>query len=270
MRNYKIGFIGSGKMASAIINGLIKNKFTKPENIKATQTKLDTIDEKSKKLGIEIFLNNKKLVNFADVIVLAVKPNQIISVLDEVKDFINEKKLVISVAAGVSTKKIEETINKNISVVRVMPNTPVLINEGMTGIVGGKFAKNEDIEYVEKLFKTIGKTVVVNEENQIDIITAISGSGPAFFYKVINDIARAGEKLGLDYEKAILLSIQTAIGAAKMSLKREVSMEELISNVATSGGCTRVGIDCMEKFDTEQLFYEVIRDTSLKAYQLGQ
>ena len=119
------------------------------------------------------------------------------------------------------------------------------------------------------MLSAIGKCIIVNEA-QIDIVTAISGSGPAFFYKVINDIARAGEKLGLEYEKSLLLSIQTAIGSAKMAMNRTISMEELISNVATKGGCTRVGVVCMEVFDTEKIFYDVIKSTTDKAHALGK
>ena len=104
----------------------------------------------------------------------------------------------------------------------------------------------------------------------MDIVTAISGSGPAFFYKVINDIARAGEKLGMEYEKALLLSIQTAIGSAKMALNRDISMEELVSNVATKGGCTRVGVDVMEEKNIDNIFDEVIAKTSQKAHELGE
>ncbi len=150
-----------------------------------------------------------------------------------------------------------------------MPNTPVLVGEGMSGICGGKCTDNEDISFVKSLMEKIGRCIVV-DESQIDIVTAISGSGPAFFYKVINDIARAGEKLGLDYEKSLLLSIQTAIGSAKMALNREISMEELVSNVATKGGCTRVGVDVLEKVDTEKIFYEVIKETAEKANALGK
>ena len=171
-------------------------------------------------------------------------------------------------AAGVKTGQIEDILPQGSKVIRVMPNTPVLVNEGMTGIAGGKNISDNDIIIVQNIFNSIGKSVVV-EENQIDIVTAISGSGPAFFYKVINDIARAGEKLGLDYEKSLLLSIQTAIGAGKMALNRSISMEELISNVATKGGCTRVGADVMEDKNTEQIFLEVIKSTAEKARQLG-
>ena len=266
----KIGFIGSGKMAGAIIKGLIKSEFTTSENIVATQLEPETLSEKSKELGVKVILNNIELVKNSDIVFVAVKPNQVLDVLSEISDFITSKKLVVSIAAGITTEKLEANLSKGTRVVRVMPNTPALLGEGMSGIVAGKNVTKEDIEYVERLFNTIGKTIVVDDESQMDIVTAISGSGPAFFYKVINDIARAGEKLGLDYEKALLLSTQTALGSAKMVLNREISMEELISNVATKGGCTRVGVDVMENIDTAKVFSEVISKTTEKASQLGK
>ena len=266
----KIGFIGSGKMASAIIKGLIKSEFTTPENIMATQLEPETLFQKSKELGIKVILDNKELAKSSDVIFLAVKPNQVLDILVEISGELSSDKLIVSIAAGITTEKLEKNLPENTRVVRVMPNTPALLGEGMSGIVAGKNATKADVEYVEGLFSTIGKTIVVDEEAQMDIVTAISGSGPAFFYKIINDIARAGENLGLDYEKALLLSIQTALGSAKMALNREISMEELISNVATKGGCTRVGVDVMEEVDTEKIFANVISKTTEKACQLGK
>ena len=150
-----------------------------------------------------------------------------------------------------------------------MPNTPALICEGMSGIAGGKSATKDDVEFVKQLLLNIGKCIVV-EESQIDIVTAISGSGPAFYYKVINEIARAGEKLGLDYEKSLTLSIQTAIGSAKMLLNSDKSAEELIASVATKGGCTRVGVDFMDEEKTNELFYNLIDKTREKAKALGK
>ena len=134
-----------------------------------------------------------------------------------------------------------------------MPNTPALVLEGMSGVAGGTIATEEDVPAVVELLSNIGKAIEVTEE-QLDIVTAISGSGPAFYYKVINDIARAGEKMGMDYEKALTLSIQTAIGSAKMLLSSDKSAEDLIASVATKGGCTRVGVDYMEEVDTADLF----------------
>ena len=270
MKKYNIGFIGSGKMAGAIIEGLLKSGFANAGQVIATQAEQENVIEKSKRLGIEIILDNKALVQKSDVIFIATKPNQVEDVLKEISASITSEQIVVSIAAGVKTEKIEAFLPAETSVIRVMPNTPALLAEGMSGIYGGKFSKFEHIEYVYNLFSTIGKCIILENESQMDIVTAISGSGPAFFYKVINDIARAGEKLGLDYEKALLLSIQTAIGSAKMALNRDISMEQLISNVATKGGCTRVGIDVMEKVDTTKIFAEVISKTTQKACELGK
>lgn len=270
MNNKRIGFIGSGKMASAIIKGLIRTNFVSASNITATQAEIEGVEEKSKALGIDIILDNKELVKKSDVIFIATKPNQVGEVLKEISPLINSEKLIVSIAAGVTTEKLENNLPASTRVIRVMPNTPALVGEGMSGMVGGKFAEKEDLDFIQKLLSTIGKCIVVENEAQIDIVTAISGSGPAFYYKVINEIARAGEKLGLDYEKSLLLSIQTAIGSAKMALNREISMEELISNVATKGGCTRVGVDCMDEYNSEKIFYDVIKSTTDKAHALGK
>lgn len=265
----RVGFIGCGKMASAIIKGLTKTAF---EGVSIIASQVDTlgIEEKSKELGIDIFLDNKVVVQNCDVIFLAVKPNQVLNVLEEVKPFITSKHLVVSIAAGISTKKIETSLLSSARVVRVMPNTPALIGEGMSGIFGGQFAKPEDVEFVKQLLTSIGKCIVLEQESQMDIVTAISGSGPAFCYKFINDIARAGESLGLSYDQALLLSIQTAIGSAKMALNRDKSMDELISNVATKGGCTRVGVDTMDNNGFDSLLFDVIKNTTQKAKELGE
>lgn len=262
MKKYnKIGFIGCGKMAGAIIKGINNGEY----KIIASKASADNLQETAQKLNVEITLDNKYLVKNSEIIFIAVKPNQVEAVMEEIKEFVTPDKLIISVAAGITTEFIAQGLNTK-HIVRVMPNTPVLVAEGMSGICG---SNEDDVNYVKSLMESIGKAIIV-DESQIDIVTAISGSGPAFFYKVINDIARAGEKLGLDYEKSLLLSIQTAIGSAKMALNREISMEELISNVATKGGCTRVGVDVMEEVDTERIFYEVIKDTAQKAAALGK
>ena len=270
MKKYNIGFLGSGKMASAIIKGLIKSGIVNSENIIATGSDPQKLKTKSKNLGISVISDNKLAAEKSDIIFIAVKPNQVKDIIAEISSVIDSKKLIVSVAAGVTTEKLENLLPSKTRIIRVMPNTPALVGEGMSGIFGGKFATKEDIDLVYELFSTIGKCIITDNEAQMDIVTAISGSGPAFFYKVMNDIARAGEKLGLDYEKSLLLSIQTAIGSAKMALNRKVSMEELISNVATKGGCTRVGVDTMENFDTEKVFAEVIKNTTQKASELGK
>lgn len=274
----KIGFIGCGKMASAIIKGVLDSNFVKNENIMASEVNEDFANAKKAELQIEVITDNKTVAKNSDIIFLATKPHFIKDVLEEISDELFEKeftseKLIVSIAAGVNTQTIEDIVGRDvmgfgIKVIRVMPNAPALILEGMSGIVKGKFAKDSDVEFIESLLSQIGKCIVV-EEDQIDVLTAISGSGPAFFYKIINEMARAGEKLGLDYEKALLLSIQTAIGSAKMMLQSDLPAEELIQNVATKGGCTEVGVNFMNEIDTQKIFNELIQKTAQKAKGLG-
>ena len=268
--NKKIGFIGCGKMASAIIGGAISSKFVEKDCITASEITEEIAAQKSETLGIEVVTNNIDLVKKSDIIFVATVPRFVEDVLNEIKDYVTNGKLVISIAAGVTTKFIESILPQGSRVIRVMPNTPMLLLEGMSGVLKGANATEEDINFTTELLSKLGKCIVADDEAQMDIITAISGSGPAFYYKIINEIARAGEKLGLDYEKALVLSMQTAIGAAKMLMNSDKSAEELVESVATKGGCTRVGVDRMIDYKTDELFYDVIDKTTKKAHALGK
>lgn len=264
----KVGFIGCGHMASAIIKGVLDSKFLEHEQVCASEINEEFAKKKKEELNIEVFTDNKIIAKKSDVIFLATKPNYIKDVLNEIKEELTKDKLIVSIAAGVSTKTIENEIEIEIPVIRVMPNAPAMILEGMSGITKGKFANSEHVQFVQEFLSNIGKCIVVDED-KIDIVTAISGSGPAFFYKTINEIARAGEKLGLSYEKALLLSIQTAIGSAKLMLNSDLTPEELIAGIATKGGCTQVGVDFMESANSKELFFETIKQTAEKAKALG-
>lgn len=267
--NKKIGFIGCGKMASAIIKGVLSACCKPDVEIKGSEINCEIAELAQTKLGIEVLTDNRLLTMDSDVIFVATKPNYVAQVLEEIKDEITPEKLVVSIAAGVSTKKIENILGQR-RVVRVMPNTPALVQEGMSGVCKGTYATEEDAQFVMKLLSNIGKVIEV-EETQIDIVTAISGSGPAFFYQVIEDMARAGEKLGLDYEKSLMLAAQTALGSAKMVFNRgELTVQTLIDNVATKGGCTFVGIQTMKEENSSQLFHDVIEKTTIKANELGK
>ncbi len=264
--NVKLGFIGCGKMASAIIKGIIDAYNTE---ITGAEINSDYAKDAEKRLNIPVITDNRSLVINSNIIFIATKPNQVSGVLEEIKNEITDDKLIVSIAAGVSTEKIENIIGKA-RIIRIMPNTPALIKEGMFGICKGKYATSDDLNTVEKLLSAIGKCTDV-EEKQMDIVTAISGSGPAFFYKVIEDIARAGEQFGLEYEKSLLLATQTALGSAKMVFNRgEIPVQTLIDNVATKGGCTFEGIKVMKDEDSSKLFYEVIEKTTHKASELGK
>ena len=264
-----IGFIGCGKMASAIISGILSSKNKDLCNVYGSEINEEIANSATKRLGIDVFSDNAKLVNVSDIIFIATKPNNVVEVLEKIKSELSKDKLIVSIAAGVCTSKIENIIPSN-PVIRIMPNTPALVNLGMFGVCKGSKASDSDIEFIKNLLSVLGKCIEV-EENQMDIVTAISGSGPAFFYQVIEDIARAGEKLGLDYEKSLVLATQTALGSAQMVFNRgETSVQTLIDNVATKGGCTFVGISEMKQSNTTELFYNVISSTTQKACELGK
>ena len=249
--------------------GFITSCCKEKVELKGSEVNCEIAELAQSRLGIEVLTDNRLLTMDSDVIFIATKPNYVAQVLEEIKDEITPEKLIVSIAAGVNTTKIQNIIGTK-RVVRIMPNTPALVQEGMFGICKGEYATEADVQYVMNLLNGIGKVVEV-EEHQMDIVTAISGSGPAFFYQVIEDMARAGEKLGLDYEKSLLLATQTALGSAKMVFERgELSVQTLIDNVATKGGCTFVGIQTMKEENSEKLFYDVIDKTAEKSSQLGK
>lgn len=264
----KVGFIGCGKMATAIIKGVLGSKFLEHTDISASEISKEIVQQKKEELNIEVFTDNKIIARNSDIIFLATKPNFIKDVLKEIKEDLTADKLIVSIAAGISTATIENEIGKEIAVIRVMPNAPALILEGMSGIARGKYAKGAHLEFIQEFLSKIGKCIVI-EEDKIDVLTAISGSGPAFFYQIINEIALAGEKLGLDYEKSIILAAQTTIGSAKLMLQSDLTPAELVKSVATKGGCTEVGINFMESQNTKELFYQLIKQTAEKAKSLG-
>lgn len=262
----KIGFIGGGKMASAIMGGIIKSSFVSPLDIFVYDINNDTLDALCSKFNVNHTSSIRNLAKSADVVVIATKPFAIDDVLNELRGY-TENKLVVSILAGVTSERIENGL-KETKVVRVMPNTPAFVNEGMCALCKGKLAQTKDVEYVESMLKNIGRTVVIDEK-YIDIVTAISGSGPAFYYYIIDLIAKAGEKLGLDYNTCLMLSSQTALGSAKMLLESKQSPQELINAVTTPGGCTAVGNDVLKNSNIQEIINKTIKDTMEKASALG-
>jgi pyrroline-5-carboxylate reductase len=264
----KIGFIGGGKMATAIMNGIISSGYCKSENIFVSDKNEQALTVLKEKNKVNTTFDNAEVVKNCNIIFFAVKPFFLRDVLNEIKPYITENHLVLSIAAGISIKTIEEIIG-SIPVVRIMPNTPALVNAGMSAICGGTYAKEVHKKIALDIFKSVGE-VIEAEEKYIDIITAISGSGPAFYYYVIDEIAKAGEKLGLDYKTCLKLSAQTALGSAKMVMETDVSPEQLIINVTTPGGCTAVGNDVLKENNISGIMFETIEKTAKKAYELGK
>lgn len=263
-----ISFIGGGKMASAIMQGIINSKLFTPENITVSDKNPEALGVLKEKYNINITDNNINAVKNSNIILLAVKPFIVREVLNEIKNYITENHVILSVAAGISSETIENILGE-IPVIRIMPNTPALVNAGMSAVCKGRFAAEKDELIAYNIMKSVGD-VIKTEEKYIDIITAISGSGPAFYYYIINEIAKAGEKLGLDYETCLKLSANTALGSAKMIIETGVTPEQLITNVTTPGGCTAVGNDVLKERKTDEILFEVIEKTKEKASLLGK
>ncbi len=264
----KIGFIGGGKMASAIIKGIVNSHWCKNQDIIVSDKNESSLALLKENFNIQVTTSNIEIAKTSDIILLAVKPFVLRDVLEEIKPFITKKHLVLSIAAGISINTIEEILGE-VSVIRIMPNTPALVNEGMSAICPGKYTDKNQVKTALEIFNSVGK-VIESDEKYIDIITAISGSGPAFYYYIIDEIAKAGHKLGLDYETCLKLSAQTAFGSAKMIMESGISPEQLIINVTTPGGCTAVGNDVLKENNISDILFDTIEKTAQKAFELGK
>ena len=265
----RIGFIGAGKMATAIIKGLLKAELFDKKHIIASEPNEEYAHKIEKELGIKIVHNNREAAAQADIILLAVKPFVVKEVLTEIEDRIDNTKLIITIAAGISSKKVEEILEKTARVIKVMPNTPALLGYGMSAVCKGEHATDEDFENVVKIFESVGKVIKAKEED-IDAITGVSGSGPAFYYYIIDEIAKAGEKLGLDYKTSLLLSAQTALGSAKMILDSGTDPQQLITNVTTPGGTTAEGNKVLNESNIDEILFETVKKTAEKSALMGK
>lgn len=263
----KIGFIGAGKMGGAVLKGLISSNFVEKENITVSELNKDIAQQINDEFGVKTISDGNQLAKKSDVIIICTKPFVIKEVLKGIKDSLTKEKLLISIAAGVSTKTIEDIIGE-IPVVRVMPNTPAFLGHGMSGLSKGKYATSEQLQFACDIFSKVGKTVTI-EENLIDALTGISGSGPAFFYLVIEALAKGGENLGLPFDIALELAAQTAIGSAHMVMETNKTPQVLRQEVTTPGGCTAVGLDVLEKAKAFEAFMETVKATAKKAKELG-
>lgn len=262
----KLGVIGCGKMATAILGGIIENGFLSNKNIFVFDINKDASEKLKNDLDVNCVSSIKNLLETTNVILFAIKPFIVDTVLNEIKPFYDNQ-VIMSILAGVKLAKYE-SILPNSQVVRIMPNTPALVNEGMSAICSNNRLKKENLDFAYNFMKNCGQ-VIVTTEDKIDIITALSGSGPAFYFRIIDLLAKSAVKLGLDEKEALLLSTQTALGSAKMVLQNDFNIEQLIKNVTTPGGCTEVGNNVLNNSNLDEIFDKTIKDTMQKAIDLG-
>lgn len=237
----KLAVLGAGKLGGILLRAYLKQELFAPKRVAATVAHAEKAAALTQELGVTVRTENRKAVQGADVVLLCVKPKVVADVLQEISPELNEKTLVISVAASVPTSYIEQHLSKKIPVVRVMPNTPATVGCGMTGICRGAHAGEEHLETARTMFDAVGRTVVVDEKN-MDAVTGLSASGPAFAYIILESLAEAGVKVGLPRDVATLLAAQTMKGAASVVLETGDHPALLKDAVTTPAGCTIDGI----------------------------
>ena len=243
----KIGFIGCGNMASAMIGGIIKNKVALPEEILASAKTEKSRERAQEELGIRLTASNCEVAAFADGLVLAVKPFYYEEIIAEIKDSVKKEAIIVSITPGKKLDWLEEQFGRPTKVVRTMPNTPALVGEGMSCVCGNARTTSEDIEKVCRIFSGFGKSEIVTEE-MIDVVVGVSGSSPAYVFMFIEAMADAAVADGMPRAQAYRFAAQAVLGSAKMVLETGKHPGELKDMVCSPAGTTIEAVRVLEKF----------------------
>ncbi len=264
---YEIGVIGSGNAAEGIVHGLLRNTVLLDDRIIASDPNELRRALFAQKFHISVTDNNRDVVKNSFIILLAVKPQQFAEVCQGFADLVRADHLIVSIMAGVSTSTIEGMFpNIKARVVRSMPNLPVHVGAGMAGVCKGKHAQEVDLLRAQRIFDAGGKSVVIENESQMDAVTAVSGSGPAYFYYFVDALTSAGEAAGLSKQQAEILAKQTCLGAARMMLEMGEPPSVLRQKVTSPGGTTQAAIESM----TRNKVFEHISEGVLAAWKRSQ
>ncbi len=235
--NKKIGFVGCGNMGSAMVGGILNSGLLDSKDIIASCKRESSARNLKEKFNIKTTLNNVEVCKESDIIFLAVKPYMYKDVIVEIRDYIDDKKIIVTIAAGVTLAKVEEWFNKEIKIVKTMPNTPALVGEAMTAICANKNVTKDELDIVISIFNSFGKSEVL-EEKYFHAFTALCGSSPAYVYMFIEAMADAAVKQGLPRDKAYKMASQAVLGSAKMVLETKENPGKLKDNVCSPGGTT--------------------------------
>jgi len=266
MNPLHLGFIGTGRIARALIAGLSNRQNTVISGFDRDPATLAAL---ASDYAVQPSPSIAEIARKAEVLILAVKPYQMAEVLAELKASLTAKHLLISVAAGISSEFIRHNALENVRVVRVMPNTPAFVGEGMTAISKGKMASDDDVALASELFSSIGRIAIL-DESQMDAATALSGSGPAYLFHILDALAEGGVQCGLSYDQALLLGAQTMMGAAKMALAGNKNPAELKRDVTTPGGTTDAGLKIMDEKNIRQILIETVAAAANRSKELMQ
>ncbi len=266
----RLGIIGAGAIGSAIVGGLVSTKTFAPENIIVTnREKRRRLLELKETWRVNITEDKRELLKFSDIIIIAVKPQDIDDLLQEVKRMITKKHLIISVVAGLKTSAIESKVGKKIRVIRTMPNIAVAVGESATAIAKGTYATNEDIESTKRIFCSLGRSVVINE-SLMDLVTALSGSGPAYIYFLIESMREGAIKSGMPEDVAHVLALQTLWGASELSKRSTEDISSLRERITSPGGTTASALQTMKKHGLPEIISKAIESATSRSKELNQ
>ncbi|PWW35818.1 pyrroline-5-carboxylate reductase [Idiomarina loihiensis] len=245
-----IAFIGAGNMTQSIVGGMCKSGYP-ADKVWVSNPSDAKLEKMKSELGVNTSNDNLEVVNNADAIVLSVKPQLMAEVCAHLRENVHNltDKLIITIAAGIRIPKYREYLGENIRIIRVMPNTPSLVGQGMSGLVTDYSVDEADKNFVTEAFNGVGETLWVSDEDQLDILGAVAGSGPAYFFEFMDSLAKAATELGFDAEKARAMVQQTCLGAAQMAKESELSLEDLRKQVTSKGGSTAKGVEAYQDSD---------------------
>ena len=264
-----IGLIGAGNMGSALIAGIVEGKKFEADHLVVSDIKRDRADYLAQRYHVRRADSNQILIKDCGTIILAVKPKEIKPLLKDVKNEIRDDHLIISIAAGVPITTISHILRRDLSIIRVMPNTPAMVRMGITAISPGPFAKAKDIDMAVKIFSQVGETVII-DEGLMDAVTALSGSGPGYIFLIMEALVDAGISLGLKKEIALSLAIQTTLGTAQLARESKDSLAELRDNVTSPGGTTAKGLAVMSKRGLTDIIIEAVEAAWRRSKELSR
>ncbi|MBN1365825.1 MAG: pyrroline-5-carboxylate reductase [Syntrophaceae bacterium] len=265
----KVAIIGGGKMGSIIARGLTTHKIIPANNIIITDIDTDRLKFLSSSLKLKVSRDNEKAVKCADIIILAVKPQNMAATLKEISTAVNKSKVIISIAAGITTGFIEKSLKKGVRIVRVMPNTPALAGEGAAAVTAGSNAKASDVKLTCAIFNAVGISVEVKEK-LMDVVTGLSGSGPAYFFLIIEALIEAGFKNGLSRALAKKLAVQTMLGAARLCLGSDKEPAQLREMVTSPNGTTAAGLQVMEGKNVRDIIIATVEAATKRSKELAK
>ena len=267
--NYELGILGAGNMAEAIVRGVVNGGRIAADRIIAADVSPERRGLFEERLRVKAIEDNRAVAAESKILLLSVKPQMCRKVLEGIADVVHPDATIISIMAGISSQNIDAVLGGNRRVVRTMPNTPMLVGEGMVAIAGGQHATVEDMLKARALFEAAASVIEV-QEDQIDAVTAVSGSGPAYFFFLVEQMIAAGVELGLSAGEAHLLASKTAMGAAKMLMNSTDAPGELRRKVTSPGGTTQAAINTMEQMQLPAIVLAAMQACAARSRELAE